>query len=199
MLNNKSVIFLGSSVTYGNNGYSFVEMLAEKYSLTYIKEAVSGTALADTDGGSYVARLMKVPKDFKADAFVCQLSTNDAGRHMPLGVISDGFEFSDFDKGTTDGAIEYIIKYVKETWDCPVFFYTGTKFDSPHYQKMVDDLCVIAEKWGVILIDMWNAPEMNGLSPEKVKEYMNDPVHPTTAGYREHWLPFMEKVLNENL
>ena len=128
MIDNKNVIFLGSSVTYGNSGYSFAEMLAARHRLIYIKEAVSGTALADTDSGSYVARLTsRVDKDFPANLFICQLSTNDAGRNLPHGEISQGYDYSDFDKSTTCGAIEFIIKYVRDTWGCPIFFYTGTK------------------------------------------------------------------------
>ena len=198
MLKNKNVIFLGSSVTYGNNGYSFVEMLAERHCLTYIKEAVSGTALADTDGGSYVSRLLsRVDKGFPAELFICQLSTNDAGRNLPQGSISSGFEYSDFDKTTTCGAIEFIIKYVKETWGCPIYFYTGTKYASPRYAKMVEDLLKIAEKWDIGVIDLWNDEALNSITPEEVARFMNDPVHPTTAGYLEHWLPFMESCLSD--
>ena len=196
MIKYKNVIFLGSSVTYGNNGYSFAEMLAERHSLVYIKEAVSGTALADTDNGSYVARLVsRVDPSFKADAFICQLSTNDAGRNLPQGSISSGFDYADFDKSTTCGAIEYIIKYVKDTWGCPIYFYTGTRYNSPRYAQMVDDLNEIAKKWGISVMDLWNEEELNNTDPEQVKKWMNDPVHPTEAGYRENWLPFMEKCL----
>ena len=196
MIKYKNVIFLGSSVTYGNNGYSFAEMLAERHSLVYIKEAVSGTALADTDNGSYVARLVsRVDPSFKADAFICQLSTNDAGRNLPQGSISSGFDYADFDKSTTCGAIEYIIKYVKDTWGCPIYFYTGTRYNSPRYAQMVDDLNEIAKKWGISVMDLWNEEELNNADPEQVKKWMNDPVHPTEAGYRENWLPFMEKCL----
>ena len=196
MIDNKNVIFLGSSVTYGNNGYSFVEMLANRHHLIYIKEAVSGTALADTDAGSYVSRLTtRVDKSFRADLFICQLSTNDAGRNLPHGKISQGFDYSDFDKSTTCGAIEFIIKYVKETWGCPIFFYTGTKYDSPRYKQMVGDLLLIAKKWDIGVIDMWNDEKLNSISDELVAKYMNDPVHPSTEGYFEHWLPFMESML----
>lgn len=196
MIKYKNVIFLGSSVTYGNNGYSFAEMLAERHSLVYIKEAVSGTALADTDNGSYVARLVsRVDPSFKADAFICQLSTNDAGRNLSQGSISSGFDYADFDKSTTCGAIEYIIKYVKDTWGCPIYFYTGTRYNSPRYAQMVDDLNEIAKKWGISVMDLWNEEELNNADPEQVKKWMNDPVHPTEAGYRENWLPFMEKCL----
>lgn len=200
MIKNKNIIFLGSSVTYGNDGYSFVEMLAERNNLIYIKQALSGTALADTDPSSYVSRLIeKVDRSFAADAFICQLSTNDAGRGLLQGRISEGFDYRDFDRSTTNGAIEYIIKYVKDTWNCPIFFYTGTRFDSERYALMVSDLHAIAKKWGIYVIDLWNDKELNDISKEKNAKWMNDPIHPTTLGYYEHWLPFIEKQLNERL
>jgi len=33
--------------------------------------------------------------------------------------------------------MEYIICYAKQTWNCPVLFYTGTKYDSEQYAEMV--------------------------------------------------------------
>ena len=82
-LGGKRIIFLGSSVTYGAcaMGQSFIEALEEKDGIIAIKEAVSGTLLVDedvADGKSYIARLATIDTNIKADAFVCQLSTNDA-------------------------------------------------------------------------------------------------------------------------
>ena len=68
--------------------------------------------------------------DEKFDAFVCQLSTNDASKEMPMGELSSSENLEDFDTQTITGAMEYIIVYAKQTWNCPVIFYTGTKYDS---------------------------------------------------------------------
>ena len=35
-------------------------------------------------------------RSIKADAFVCQLSTNDATQEKPLGRIADGFDIDSF-------------------------------------------------------------------------------------------------------
>ena len=58
------MLFLGSSVTYGacSGGYSFVEALAERTGLIPVKEAVSGTTLADVDDASYIARMLRLPQ-----------------------------------------------------------------------------------------------------------------------------------------
>lgn len=49
-LQGKTIIFLGSSITYGEaaDGRSFVDIMEEKDGINAIKEAVSGTTLADT-------------------------------------------------------------------------------------------------------------------------------------------------------
>lgn len=200
-INGKTVIFLGSSVTagYGSLGDSFADFLEKTDGITAIKEAVSGTTLVDVKSNSYVSRMKTVDKNIKADAFVCQLSTNDATKEMPLGKISESFDINSFDAQTVAGAIEYIIAYAKETWDCPVVFYTQAKYDSEHYAKMVDLLLKIQEKWKIAVIDLWNNDEINSITDEQRKIYLVDHIHPTKAGYKEWWLPEFQKCLYEIL
>lgn len=194
-INGKTVIFLGSSVTfgYGSLGVSFADFLEKTDGITAVKEAVSGTTLVDIKSNSYVSRMKKIDKNINADAFVCQLSTNDATKEMPLGVISDSFNMSDFNTQTIAGAIEYIIAYAKETWSCPVVFYTQAKYDSGHYAKMVELLFEIQKKWNITLIDLWNNDEINSITDEQRRIYLVDHIHPTKAGYKEWWLPEFRK------
>ncbi len=200
-INGKTVIFLGSSVTfgYGSLGVSFADFLEKTDGITSVKEAVSGTTLVDSNSNSYVSRMKKIDKNINADAFVCQLSTNDATKEMPLGDISVGFDVDGFDTQTVAGAIEYIIAYVKETWNCPVVFYTQAKYDSEHYAKMVDILLEIQKKWNITVIDLWNNDEINSITDEERKIYLVDHIHPTKAGYKEWWLPEFQKCLYEIL
>ena len=196
-INGKTVIFLGSSVTfgYGSLGVSFADFLEKTDGITAVKEAVSGTTLVDIKSNSYVLRMKKIDKDINADAFVCQLSTNDATKEMPLGEISDGFDTDDFDTQTVAGAIEYIIAYAKETWNCPVVFYTQAKYNSGHYAKMVELLLEIQKKWNITLIDLWNNDEINSITDKERNIYLVDHIHPTKAGYKEWWLPEFQKCL----
>lgn len=200
-INGKTVIFLGSSVTfgYGSLGVSFTDFLEKTDRITAVKEAVSGTTLVDIKSNSYVSRMKNIDKNIKADAFVCQLSTNDATKEMPLGDISDGFNMDSFDTQTVAGAIEYIIAYAKETWNCPVVFYTQAKYDSGHYAKMVDLLLGIQKKWNLTVIDLWNNDEINSITDDERKIYLVDHIHPTKAGYKEWWLPEFQKYLYEIL
>lgn len=198
-LKDKRIIFLGSSVTYGFAafGNSFVDYLEKADGITVYKEAVSGTTLVDNGEKSYVARLKTIDKDFNPDAFVCQLSTNDATKKLPLGEMSDSFEIDSFDTLTVIGAMEYIIAYVNDVYGCPVVFYTGTKYDSEEYQLMVNALLNLKDKWGITVIDLWNSEEMNSVSDADYKTYMADSIHPTMKGYSVWWLPQFEKILTD--
>ena len=191
VLNGKTVIFLGSSVTYGygSMGVSFVDYLEAADGIIPIKEAVSGTTLADRNEKSYVSRLKRINPELKPDAFVCQLSTNDATKGIPLGSVSEGVELADFDTSTVAGAIEYIIFHVRLTWDCPIVFYTQAKYDSEQYGKMVDLLLQFQKKWGITVIDLWNNEQINSITDEQRSLYLVDKIHPTKAGYLEWWLP----------
>ena len=200
-IKDKTVIFLGSSVTYGygSMGVSFADFLEKTDETIAVKEAVSGTTLVDIKENSYVSRMKTIDKNIKADAFVCQLSTNDATKEMPLGEISDSYDINDFDTQTVAGAIEYIISYTKATWDCPVIFYTQAKYDSDHYAKKVDLLLEIQGKWDITVIDFWNDAEINNITEDQRKIYLIDHIHPTKAGYKEWWLPKFQEILYEGI
>ncbi len=200
-INGKTIIFLGSSVTfgYGSLGISFVEFLQKEDGIIPVKEAVSGTTIADIKDDSYISRLKTIDKNIKADAFICQLSTNDATKNLPLGEITESFEIEDFDTQTIAGAIEYIIAYAKNTYNCPVIFYTQAKYESESYQQMVDLLFEIQKKWNITVIDLWNNDAVNNITDEQRKLYLVDNIHPTKAGYKEWWLPEFQKALYEIL
>lgn len=199
-LKGKKIIFLGSSVTYGSasKGESFVEYMEKLDGIIPIKEAVSGTTLVDNGKNSYIRRLKNLDKNIQADLLVCQLSTNDATKKLPLGEIGDNFDIDYFDADTVAGAIEYVIAYAKQVWNCPVVFFTGTKYNSEQYGKMVDLLLKIQEKWDIGVIDLWNS-EINNIPKEKYNLYMANGIHPTRAGYRDWWTPEFRKYINDYL
>ncbi len=200
-LQGKRLLFLGSSVTKGaaSLNVSVADYIRVLDGCEVVKNAVNGTTLADVGVSSYVSRLEKTDSAQSFDAVIVQLSTNDASQKKPLGEIAESKTISAFDKKTVFGAIEYIIAYARQTWNCPVIFYTGTKYDSETYQTMVDGLLRIQEKWGIGVIDLWNDPEMNAVSAEDYALYMSDPVHPTQAGYLKWWTPKFESYLYDFL
>jgi len=200
-LKGKKILFLGSSVTYGSASMqvSMADYLGAIDGCEITKEAVSGTTLADLNGTSYLSRLKNVDKTKQFDAVVVQLSTNDASKKIDLGTISKSKDASQFDTQTVIGAMEAIICYCQETWNCPVIFYTGTKYDSSEYEAMVKALLELQDKWNIGVIDLWNDTEMNAISDKDYKLYMNDKIHPTQAGYLLWWTPKFQEYLYEYL
>lgn len=209
----KTIYWLGSSVTEGSASLSEAvpEMLAQLTGCTCAKEALPGTTFFtdETDEGqmSYVKRLQltkKLDKTAKIDAFICQISTNDAMRPDLFGEILQG-DGTDFDLSTTLGGVEFIISYVNETWHCPIFFYSGSWFNSDNYAREVEAVKKIAEKWNargvkVGVIDLFNDQAFNALVDEDLHAIMmSDSIHPKKAGYALWWTPYFEQYLLEHL
>jgi lysophospholipase L1-like esterase len=200
----KTIIFLGSSVTHGTaaRGESFADFMEKRDGINPVKEAVSGTTLVDKPAfgkQSYIARLKTIDTSIRVDAFVCQLSTNDATLRKSLGEISASFDIDGFDTQTVAGAIEYVIAYAKATWNCPVIFFTGTRYNSAQYCKMVDILLAVQKKWDIGVIDLWNNAELNAVDSKSYKLYMVDGIHPSRAGYLKWWTPVFESYLADYL
>lgn len=207
----KTILFLGSSVTDGAaaESQSFVDLFETLDGVKVIKEAKSGTTLVDKtsalaaiafgNGDSYVKRLGQIDSKAPIDCVVVQLSTNDATMKLPLGEVSDSTDPADFDTQTVTGAMEWIIRYSRDTWGCPVVFYTGSHYDSAEYAAMVDRLLTLRDKWGIGVIDLYKDETFNAINAETYTFYMFDPIHPTKAGYYEWWFPKMEEDLIEIL
>lgn len=212
-LEGKTIYWLGSSVTYGaqSKGITMADYIAKRQGAICVKEAVGGTTLlgdpADpSNADSYAKRLITTQafdKSAKVDAFVCQISTNDADkseRAARLGTITsdDKRSLSDFDTSTTLGAVEYIICYVQQTWDCPIVFYSGTWYGGEtgyHYGHLVDEVKKLESKWGITVLDLYHDAEMTTIAPQDYANYMKDAVHPKQLGYLEWWTPKFEAHL----
>lgn len=181
----KTVIFLGSSITYGYaaGGISFADFVCERNGYTMVKEAVNGTTLVDVEEVSYISRMKKLDTP-KADLFVCQLSTNDATRDLAISDIEE--------------AIRFIVKYATEKWNCPIMFYTNPKYDNKKYEEMVGLLLQLATELDIKVLDFWNDEKINRLTKENMDRYMADPIHPTKEGYLELWTPAVELFIQEH-
>lgn len=194
-LKGMNICFLGSSVTLGASslGTSFADYLAKRNEFTYTKEAVSGTTLVDDKSNSYISRMMGLDANEEYDLFIVQLSTNDASQKKPLGEMRG--KGAEYDTHTVCGAIEYIISYVEETWNCPVVFYTNSYYENAAYAEMVSLLERIRQEYGIFVIDLYSDPAFNAISEEQRALYMEDKIHPTRAGYLDWWTPRMEQEL----
>ena len=229
-LTGKTFYWLGSSVTLGmeSGEVAVADYIAARNGAAWVKEAVSGTTLIDEpykklfkSYDSYITRLKTTEvfdRSKKIDAFFCQISTNDAKDEFKdkRGVVTDRAttDKDKFDTKTTLGAMEYVAAYVRETWNCPVYFFSNARFDDTglrknkdpkgsEYAQLVKAAHEIADKWNAVggdvrVIDLFNDEEFNNISDEDYGFYMHDPVHPYKAGYLKWWTPAFEKILFED-
>lgn len=198
----KTICIMGSSVVHGSSSQESAvgEYLAARFDAELVKEAVSGTMLIDNGRSSYIQRMLNnLDPNAQYDLFICQLSTNDATFKKPLGEISESTDLESFDTSTVAGAMEYIIVYAQETWNCPVVFFTGSRYESKEYEAMVTTLLALEEKYGICVLDLWSDDSFNDISDEDRSLYMQDKIHPTKAGYLLWWGPEMERQLLEFL
>lgn len=201
-LEGKTIYWLGSSVVAGaeSDGYSMAEYIAARNNATCIKDAVGGTTLrAMSDQQDYVNRLLNstvFDKNAKVDAFVIQISTNDVMAKDKWGTVTDASitDRDQLDLNTSLGGVEYIISYIEETWDCPIYFFSGSYFgtepinghvrdafwnNGDGYGELVALTQQTIEKWNamdgyeVAMIDLYNDAEFNNISTEEYQYYTN--------------------------
>lgn len=194
----KRILFLGSSVTFGFGALaeSFVDDLWKKDGIRAIKDAENGTTLVARDryqaGDSYVARLRQELSKGRPDAFVLQLSTNDAVTNQPLGQLA---KKEPFDVHTITGALQAMITSVQHKWHCPILLYSNPDFGNAAYERMVKRAQVLAKHYHLAFLNMNADPRFS----VKKKLYMADRIHPTRAGYIVKWTPAFEDQLTRLL
>ncbi|MBR2809946.1 MAG: hypothetical protein IKD69_01065 [Solobacterium sp.] len=228
-LEGKTIGYLGSSITYGfaTGGVAFPEYIEQMSGSESVKQAISGGPLALVEGVrdeiSYVRQLWDgALKDVEhLDALVVQLSTNDASLGIPVGELSESFKAEDLDYSTIMGAMEYIIAYAKEKWNCPVLYYVNpyltddaidrfangdentAKILHEQYQGVYEDMIAalyeIQGKWGIDVVDMWNDPETRNVNNDLRPYFMSDPIHPFKAGYYFWYAPKIMAQLAESV
>ncbi len=232
-LNGRTIAMLGSSITYGfgSEGISFAEMIAAIDQCRVIKQAVSGSTLAycpkrpeTNPQDSYVRQMMDhIDKGEKIDAFVVQLSTNDAQKGIPMGEITDSKSAEWQHRGTITGAMEYILAYIEENWHCPVVFYINARVSREdierfaeacpelqlsvdegyqnlvvNYEEMISRLYKLQKKWHFEIADLWHS-EVTHVSADERELMMNDPIHPMKSGYLFWYVPAIESCLKKVL
>lgn len=191
----KHILFLGSSVTFGFGALaeSFVDDLWKKDGVIATKDAENGTTLVEKDryrqGDSYLARFKEDLERKPPEAFVLQLSTNDAQTHQQLGKIKSTGH--DFDTQTILGALQYMVWQAQEKWHCPILLYTNPDFGNPFYGQMVEQALILAKQEGFTVLDLYHE-----LNQKLAPLYMADPIHPTRAGYLKIWTPLFERELD---
>lgn len=244
VLEGKTFYWLGSSVFQGAHSHktddqwdgvdAVPEYIAARDGAICVKDTKSGTLFGSKTyerppvdaENSYVNRLIRseqFDQDAEIDAFFVQVSTNDAQYSADdpdlIGEVSaaDIVDRDSFDLETSLGSVEYIISYIHDTWDCPIYFVTGTYYGADlydgtrevvynkgeNYARLLEGIYAAVDKWdsmdgySVSIIDQYNDEELNNIDDDLFNYYMTDPIHPSRAGYLFWWTPNIEAYLEE--
>ncbi len=187
----KTVLFLGSSVTNGAAALhqSIPEyFFAARMGCTAIKEAVDGTTLCDTGKSSYIQRMLNnVDPDQQIDLVVCQLSTNDASKGMPLGISAM--------IPPPSPALSSILSATPRDVALPGGVLPRTPAMTATPTLPWSAACMKLPKKGRWCAGLWSDDAFNSISEEQRALYMKDNIHPYKSGYRDWWGPELEKQL----
>ncbi len=209
VLYRKSALFCGDSIGYGHcddaKHRAWAGRIGETYGMRYDNVAVSGWALSDVRGeGGRIIHQIEAKKGTDYDYVIIEGGVNDGmGINdsvsasavtgiAPVGVISDSFDPSSFDKTTFAGALEEIIWYAKNTWKdakvgyiitfrMPRYAGYGKLRDMEEYWQTALEIC---EKWDVSCLDLYHDAYLNDeLLAVNTDRCSPDGVHPNAKGY----------------
>lgn len=201
----KKAIFVGDSITAGTNceGETYWEILIDELELGSGEAmATPGSCISSTsdygnDHEPLINRFNDIPE---ADLITIFMGTNDYGHDTPLGTIDDTTDVSFY------GALNVIIPALQAKYpDAKIVFITPIHrygfgvnsatgemhtFDSvPNgagyiLEDYVNAIKTVCEKYNVSLIDLYTELELDPSSEETREYYMEDGLHPNTAGHR---------------
>ena len=214
----------GDSVIYGSstNGVAVSEFLSKTTGCLCVKDAISGTKLQciDNDPLSFLSRVVSgttLKPDKEIDGFFIQISVNDVSslNYKNMGDLSSqtNINLNSFDVSTTLGSLEYIVNYIENTWDCPIFLCTqsfyensGSRqagfFNPDWYTVLLDKVYSLIDKYDtfsnfdVEIINLFYDDAFNNAVSDLYFDWaMDDSIHPKLAGYRNWWTPYFISYL----
>lgn len=176
--------------------------IGTKYSMTYYKEGVSGSAYAASGRskiGAKISSFQQAHANEKIDYVILEGGVNDAWDQVALGAVSDSFKKTDFNTATFAGAVEAALYDVKEffpqatvgfiiVYKMPIAYYGGQEIaglrDNAKMEPYMNMLIEICEKWEVPYIDFYHDDAFNNtVFKTDTNEYLSDGIHMESAGY----------------
>lgn len=211
ILKEKILFNFGDSIGAGdgNKGKGYAEILGEMYGMTVYDFAVGGATLGDTASNNITTQVEKaISTNIKPHYILIEGGTNDITPQMnvPLGVITDDFSISNFNRTTTTGGLEYCLYKLKQAYpDAKIVFVSVHKMGSRSFYSQVErqKACIqVSEKWGIPIADIGNRGNLNTFL-SCMHKYSNptssqpngDRTHPNDLGYRTFYIPIIYNVL----
>lgn len=212
----KKVTLNGDSIAYGQGtgGTGFMDYIAEKYSMTLDKKAVSGGTIADLsarypDKHSVCTSVDTMAED--ADYVIFEGGYNDWYLWTQIGAITDTMS-DDLDTSKFYGALESICRQALEIWKGKKigFVITHKINDAWRTQKQegntyptlegyYDAIRKVCDKYSIPYLDLSRISRFNTeIEDYKPYTYNSDGIHPTEDGYKIFYVDAITKWM-ENL
>lgn len=213
----------GDSIMYGsgNDGFGVGEYLAKDLGFKLTKYCRGGARVGFFEGKNWMVDQIYKAVDDKAEAdyIVFDGFTNDCNKtdginyDVPLGEISEGFEGFDVfaikkdETANFSYCFENIVAAFKKYFPkAKLLFVRPHKMGSrdEEIQRIYGERAVeICKKWGITVADIYNDTDLNTYladhrdkyTADKNNEGKGDSTHPNDLGYREKYMPLIEKTI----
>lgn len=200
ILNDKTLLFSGDSITYGAGDRPDPEDYSQTGWVKRIQElnpnanifgyGISGSTIAKISNNNNNSILERIDKMFSehqnADYIILQGGVNDTwNSSIKEGSISNGYS-ADLDEYTFCGAMESLLKNSQLKWKGKkigfiITFKVPSSNKLPRYMNLAKQIC---EKWSVPYLDLFNNSNLNYYLDTIKKDFsQGDGLHPNGAGY----------------
>lgn len=210
---NKIILNFGDSIANGNgnNDIGYAELIGVDFNMDVKDYAINGLTMAERTG-----IVLSVPyqvnkcinENSKADIILLEGGTNDISHNIPIGILTDNWNGTDFNTQTFLGALEKSIYDLKIAYPkATTIFIIVHKMASRDLikQKEYHNAIITAcEKWSIPFVDIYNEGQITSLISSIAKiafpvdsesETGYDRTHPNEFGYRNYYLPLIERKI----
>lgn len=208
----KSLYGDGDSIAYGygNNGESYLDMIASNNSMTLTKKAISGTTIAkrENHSDSILERVQaSANNNENYDYIVIEGGINDVFQSVPIGEISSGLNAT-LNEYTFSGALESLCKTLVTSFSSSKFCFLLTNKKVNQYmdsqQTYWNRAREILEKWSIPYIDLSKDSGCLPINNNLLNRYffiptgatVGDGTHPNELGYKTFFVDKITSFIN---
>ena len=215
-LKGKTLYLNGDSITFGagfTGGYG--KLLANKYGCINTNNGAtggtlaSGTTYGDGTPRHYIANNVVDTVNKQYDYMMLSGGFNDYGNNVPIGTLSN-VNFAFTNPVTTDnviGALETMFRHILQNYPTTKLYFlithkvnrctTEPNSIGKTMQDYVNAIKSVCERYSIPIINMWENSKLITAYDNISNTYTNnsDRVHPNELGYKEFYLPVIERKL----
>ena len=213
VLYRKKMLAFGDSIVrgFGNNGVGYPDIIADRHTMQYANNAVSGASIAYSEGRhNIVTQIETATADDNVDVVLFGGLSNDIttiqGGTTTLGEVGVSYDTADFDRTTFCGALQIALATIREKWKNATLLYViphrMPSRDMTLQNQVVAAAKEVLAKWSVPYVDMYDGGELNTYIEQMFNDYtwrpdnqVADGTHPNDACYKRFYVPKIETAL----